>query len=700
MVTPKTSIKNLQKYLLNKKMASTLLNNVIKAATNYTQSTSTQYYNSQYDSFTNDSQTGSSVRYNLLNKIDHGETNSLNDGNMAMGVNLNSNPNEYTVMIDSLDMGDLLKRSTGKYEGSTNFLEVLNTYKNKRYKHDVKVTQQYYLDGDKKLAHTYTTTKATQSIFNPYYAIKSTGTHTNQPLNDIIYKDNNKDNNGNPIDPIKAADTSDCSIWALLKASAQSGGRYGIGTSIFRLADFMYCKDLGKVSNNHLITLRRYTHPVGDNIYHLSNTSNSEILFSGPSDVGRLVTWFGTDDNKLSDILNMSFHATWRELNSEIQEVESKADSEGTGIFGMIANTLNPSYNRAMGAGITGNHNLFSWLGSHINIGPVSFGKGGQYENSETLRNYDKHKVYEPKNTIQSNHVYEGKILFEHEFTLNFAYKIRSYGDLNQKSAMNDLIHNILAVTFTKGKFWGGAVKMIGAPGNNSAIKKMDAFIDNAYDKLAGFTESVLTGAVNWQELMASLSESAAQLVNKAFEGAKAMLDDPSGTAKKYGEAVVQFAKEHKFGDAIKGALKNTLGRPAVYAINSLVPGENLGLWHVTIGNPLNPIASIGNLILTNAQLSFGDAPLGLDDFPTEIRVAVTLKHCKPRDMTDIGRMFTRGETALALPIAQGGWSNYIMEQQLEDMSLTNYRENLYQQQIGTSRLGVAGANAAEMSAG
>ena len=100
--------------------------------------------------------------------------------------------------------------------------------------------------------------------------------------------------------------------------------------------------------------------------------------------------------------------------------------------------------------------------------------------------------------------------------------------------------------------------------------------------------------------------------------------------------------------------------RPASVVTNGkLNIAANSGFWHVTIGNPRNPIAVIGNLIIDKTEMSFGDTPLGLDDFPTELKVSVTLKHCKPRDMVGIGHMFTKGETGLALPIGQTGWASF-----------------------------------------
>ena len=54
----------------------------------------------------------------------------------------------------------------------------------------------------------------------------------------------------------------------------------------------------------------------------------------------------------------------------------------------------------------------------------------------------------------------------------------------------------------------------------------------------------------------------------------------------------------------------------------------------------------MGNLILTNAQVSHS-GPLGVDDFPTELKLSVTLKHARPRDVTEISRMYTKGASAI-----------------------------------------------------
>ena len=94
--------------------------------------------------------------------------------------------------------------------------------------------------------------------------------------------------------------------------------------------------------------------------------------------------------------------------------------------------------------------------------------------------------------------------------------------------------------------------------------------------------------------------------------------------------------------DAVTGILQNHLGRPAIYQFNSILDGDLTGLWHLTVGNPLNPIMSIGNLIITKSEVQhYG--PLGIDDFPTGLKVTVSLKHAQPRDSARIERMYTKG---------------------------------------------------------
>lgn len=487
----------------------------------------------------------------------------------------------------------------------------------------------------------------TSSIFNPLFNVQVLGIANNVPLlNDVSKKG-----------MFDYYDTSDCSIKKLVQLSNAYNSE--LGQARYRYTDFMYCRDLGKVSNNHLITLRKFPYPVGDNIFELTSpmyrTNNSLGDYDIPGDVGRLITWFGTEENKLDDILKYNYRSTWKELNAKIQELDSKEDNQERGIVGKVLNTFNPAYNEMAAGGFAGTNHLFNYIGGRLGV-PLTLHAG---DNQEVLRNYDNNKVYEPKNTVQNTHIYEGKLQFEHEFTLTFNYKIRAYENINPKSAMLDLLGNIYEVTYKRGKFWGGEQKIVGPPPNVQGWKKANAFIDESWDKLGGFLKSLVNGTANLGDILSQISSAASGLVNQATQaGEKIVNGKGNEVLQNLAEQLGNFNDKYKISQALKGSLKNALGRPALYAFDSLLPDGLSGLWHVTIGNPRNPIMSIGNLILTNASVQhYG--PLGIDDFPTELKVTVTLKHAKGRDLTSISKMYTRGISSIYLSNARNALADF-----------------------------------------
>lgn len=502
------------------------------------------------------------------------------------------------------------------------------------YKYRVNSVVSTERAGNNSLKANLTSTMIVPSMFNPMFGVSAQGIIRNTPLlND--FEEDEYDSN---ID--------DCSIRTLCSLSKMANSP--IGAHRYKYADFMYCKDLGKVSNNHLITLRKFAHPVPD---HIGRGTIPRYMVEGDDwqweiegDVGRMVTWFDTDDNRIEDIAKFSYEASWKKLEAEIETDETnRADNPNTGIIGMLSTSLNLSYNKAVGAGQAGNHSILTWLGSQM-CPSVMQGIGS---NNQLLRNYDNYKVYTPQNTMQYNHVYEGKLEFSHEFTLNFSYELRAYDNINPRSAFMDLIGNILEVTYRRGKFWGGSRKIIGPAQDMSMFNKVHHFVDGTIDQIPGFLSSLAQGGLNLNNFLGTLTSKANELlgdIQNTFENG--FVDGIKNVASGVGSYFKDLATRAGFTEAVKGMVKNALGRPQMYAWHSLVSGDDVGLWHVTVGNPKNPILSIGNLILKNAEIKHM-GPLGVDDFPTQLKVSVTLMHPRPRDITDIGRMYTGGTNAI-----------------------------------------------------
>ena len=559
----------------------------------------------------------------------------------------------------------------------------------------------------------YINEASTPALFNPWYSVSTKGFSASVPLivlsDDVIKENETKGNesidiiqdirdNGKPKDNANSStqidtssenqtakekwvqmkvnlapqskniDLSDCSIDTLVKLSEQRatsliGKKEAIselGVAKYRYIDFMFCRDLGKIPNNHLLTLRKFTRPVGDNINTRLPKSDTPYNFNQSMDVGRLVTWFGNGDNKLEDIIKYNYAATFKQLDSKIQPVDSQEDEESTGIIGKMVNTINPRYNQAMSQGRTGSHNFISQLGGrYLSTSFANFARGGQYERHEIFTPYDHNKVYEPKNTIQSTHVYEGKLTFSQEFTIKFSYKLRAYDNINPRAAFLDLIGNILAVTYRSGTFWGGSRMFRGAPPNKVGTAKVNAFLDRTFDTLGGIGNNLLSGNLDIGGTLGSIWGAVKQIASDAFNTAKSLaLGNTSTKGKSPLQVIGAIVKHTGLWSGVQGMIKNGLGRPAVYALDSLLTGDNVGLWHLTIGNPRNPIMSIGNLIIDKSEIT-QSGPLGLDDFPTDLMVSVSLKHGRPRDSAEIQKMYTKGSGPIYTPLGAKAASNF-----------------------------------------
>jgi hypothetical protein len=80
----------------------------------------------------------------------------------------------------------------------------------------------------------------------------------------------------------------------------------------------------------------------------------------------------------------------------------------------------------------------------------------------------------------------------------------------------------------------------------------------------------------------------------------------------------------------------------APLVMRALADGRAVGEWHLMVGNPMDPLAVIGNLCINSTTMSFGEE-LGAHDFPTEVKFKVTLSHGRPRAKQDIESMFNHG---------------------------------------------------------
>lgn len=371
---------------------------------------------------------------------------------------------------------------------------------------------------------------------------------------------------------------------------------FGYGPTPYSWSDFLYCKYYGKIPNNHMVTLRRYPYPISDNVV----VPNPNAVVP----VAQAVTWFGeATGNKLSEILKMSYGVIWKEVEAQVQEVQGNEQAMGVGAESFLGGKVVSG----LGAALTASRGSYDlWSGrqeQQVEWSKKAYTDSGPYWN----------QVYGPVNVVHKSHMRDRGLKFEQEISLVFEYDLSSYGGVNPKIAMLDLITNFLVLTYTNAKFWGGATRYfpnstmrVGFLGDQSKFYSGDF---GGYAKSVGTQiESTLTG----------LADSFTKVMNGDFSALKGMLMN-----------------------MVLGKLTEK-SMPQALSIRSMLSGDPVGEWHVTIGNPMNPIAVVGNLILMDSTIEFGDT-LGADDFPTEVKFTVKLKPGKPRDKGDLESMFNNG---------------------------------------------------------
>lgn len=403
---------------------------------------------------------------------------------------------------------------------------------------------------------------------------------------------------------------SGCSIKELVEESKKGN----LGRATYSYSDFMYCKHLGKVSNNYLVTLRRFPLPVDDYITTQGeDDSVRDVMQSkNASCIGCMVTWIGTSGNTMENLLKYSYKMPFKEQTSGEQETKSADENQTTlnGIFSIFDSKYRDAYMEGR-AGEAAN-GVFEKIG-------ISAARdfNPPYKATEYWSFRDQTKVYGPIDSIRSTYARADEgLTFEHKISLVFEYELRSYNGINGKQAMLDLISNILNVTYTTGTFWGGGYKSTGAHQSN-IFANLEIFKCKG-----GFTDFVDAFAKDLSTVGEKVSDSLGNSPKEIIKNA--------------------FKQLNSIGGMLMGGMLNKLGRPQKQVFHSLLSPAPIGFWHVTIGNPRHPIMSIGNMIITNVTIEH-NGPLGIDDFPTGLKVTVELDRGKPRDLRDIEKLYMQG---------------------------------------------------------
>jgi hypothetical protein len=438
-----------------------------------------------------------------------------------------------------------------------------------------------------------------------------------------------------------------------LSKSAIIGGK----SAPYYWKDFLYSKYYAQIPNNYMITLRRFPSPMNDNLSLPRQVKDNPKLYEQGlgRPVSQIVTWVGGETgNKLSDILKFSSGLNFEPLEQDpvvvqnafsqgflgdikkitaFNEVASKIipnyDPEETPILDVLDRILGASTDEAFKESIATKINyefLNKLVGSEGDPGPLSG-----------------INIFTSLDVITSSNIRKTGLSFNWDgLVINASYQLTSVGNVNTKAAMLDIMGNILSMGTNYGSFlspyirYNSTFSPVSFPGGDAGLESFYrnpvAFFQNFQKDFNNLNAGTPGGQV---ALTLTNSKSAlAELQSKLkTEGGSSLLSqDGSELSQRLGTTITS---------AGRSAFPKNIQMP-----QSVLTGAPIGEWHLVVGNPLNPIAMIGNLICTTVDVSFSDI-LGPDDFPTEINAKFTLKHARPRERGEIESIFNRGDGRL-----------------------------------------------------
>jgi hypothetical protein len=483
----------------------------------------------------------------------------------------------------------------------------------------------------------------TDSLFNPFYIFryskfgigtnaqvegnysvdKHKAVYSSSKLSDVLSK--SAQISQSHADDIQNPTASKIITWANSQAEKLSAHKGPLYPYPYALNDFLWCKWYGKIPNNRLLTLRRYPIPIEDNL-----AVSSDKLPLVP--IAQAVTWWGGDTgNSLSSILGMTYGFNWNfDATATMEDVQGNEikPEQLLDAAGIPEGTARTALLMAMGSNP---NNPFQSSGYDATIQEFtrqSWEKGAYWN-----------RVKGPVNVINKTAIRTQGYDFKQPIKLEFEYNLRSFGNINPKVAMLDLISNFLSLTYNRATFWGGGYRYYQQTG----------YI------LPGFNTDALEKGDYTQALKDILSSSASIFAGKAAD-LKNWWASVSNDIK--GKNVTEMAAEFtdKLGDTrlVNDLLGSRLAKvhqqPLV--LRALLDGRAVGEWHLMVGNPMDPLAVIGNLCLKDTSISFSEE-LGADDFPVSVKFSLTLEPGRPRAKQDIESMFNLGGGDLAFTALQ-----------------------------------------------
>lgn len=470
------------------------------------------------------------------------------------------------------------------------------------------------------------------------------------------------------------------------------------GRTPYKFTDFVFCKYWNVIPNNRLLTLRKYAVPVYDNLnfpnMYLDDKGQQPNPETNAAPIATVVSYFdGESANKLNDFIKFSTGTKWKEINADIHNVTGDEGSNpravidemfekgGFGGVGAEANMINKILGTS--GGVTGK--IFSF-GKFVGLISPPNGYNGHNQaawdklkttNIDPREQLYSNKITGPVNRVTTTKARDAGIDFSQSFNMVCEYIARPIGGVNTKAAMLDILANCMEMASPDAVWWGGGYRFMIEPHmypfkredfTNTMMEDLyagkifgkDGAIAHGLEGMLNLGKKDGSSSFEWSNVTSAIGNVISQTIgaignmlqsiSSSLFGESSTL---SGWIKKGTDAMASEEDQQKGTARLNEMFKNLnlmwkdqviqqTVMPSIQGMKSILTGEPTGNWHLTVGNPLNPIMVCGNLICSKMNVEW-DSELGPDDFPVSLKVTYELQHAMPRDKSGIQSMFNRG---------------------------------------------------------
>lgn len=389
-------------------------------------------------------------------------------------------------------------------------------------------------------------------------------------------------------------------------------------------ADFAYCRDFGVYPNNRLVVCRRFSSPQTDDLTFVKDSS-------GP--ISTIVTWI--DDT--ANLLEFSFGEEWTDAGVSFIELLNEVGDDMGMKFAKLGDIFARAVNPIPMPGAT------ELLQRRI---LEKLGVIGDSTTSEMIPSGTPNLIKESRQRklIKEDSPGSG-LVGKFNIKVKCAWEQKFISGVDPTLIYYEILHTILSFGGSQAVFYLGKKSNLGGlgklldrfskPGGVIDVIKevMNAFKDEIVavaDKITKSIKELFNGENPPKD--AEVDQNDADAVKQAEEDAKAADQEAEKQRQKtLNDAVGQV--ESIVTSFVETIVKKYRVR-ALGIVTSLT-GLPSTPWHVTIGNPLRPILSSGDMECSNVSVNLGPQ-LSFNDLPSYIECEFTLTSARNLGIDEI----------------------------------------------------------------